>query len=243
MCGGVACAENETCCLATGKCFDPAGDAGACVAPPADDDSVGRRTCASNADCSAIEFCRPDNAELCQGSGHCVPIGNCGSCSGAECAVCACDGNSYPDVQTACLSRAAVPSRRGACGVPTTVGGGGAGGAATTITPCGTDADCTGDELCCPITALCYPQSEPGRCQRPPAGTSFPCTANEQCEPEQYCVGDGCSGPGGCKERSSDDCGVTLEPVCGCDGVTYTSAACAQARGVRVAADGNCGEK
>jgi hypothetical protein len=39
---------------------------------------------------------------------------------------------------------------------------------------------------------------------------------------------------------SQGDCGVRLEPVCGCNGVSYTSAACASTEGVRVEALGMC---
>ncbi len=242
LCGGVACRENEICCVANGTCFDPKTQADAC-APPADDqDPNGRTVCSSNADCTAIEFCQPDNANLCQGSGHCQPIGNCGTCS-PGCTVCACDGNTYPSIQDACLARTSVTFTYGACGESTTVGGGGTGGAATTVTPCGTNDDCATGELCCPITALCYPESDPDRCRTPPPGTTFPCTSNDQCRAYEYCAGDGCSGPGGCKSTLTHDCGVTLEPVCGCDGTTYTSAACAVEKGVRVAAAGNCDNK
>lgn len=38
----------------------------------------------------------------------------------------------------------------------------------------------------------------------------------------------------------ADDCGVTLDPVCGCDGTSYTSAACADQRGVRIARAREC---
>jgi hypothetical protein len=187
---------------------------------------------------------------LCRANGHCQPIDNCGSCSGdpGMCKVCGCDGNTYPDQQTACRAGTnALSSYHGAgCGETIEIGGGGAGGRGDApplrVTPCGTDANCPSGQRCCSITAVCYPADDPDRCRLPPLGTRFPCTANDQCfQGSEYCKGNGCTGPGGCAPLGSQgDCGVTLEPVCGCDGTTYTSIACASSRGVRVAATGEC---
>jgi hypothetical protein len=184
---------------------------------------------------------------LCQGTGHCNPIGNCGECSGgAICRVCGCDGNTYPDIQTACLAGTNVVNvHGGGCGETVQTGGGGAGGTGEqpirSFTPCGSSAHCAADELCCSITGFCFPASDADQCRQPPLGTRFPCTTDEQCYPGEYCFGEGCSGPGGCVSLGGQgDCGVTLEPVCGCDGTTYTSAACAASRGVRVASEDEC---
>jgi len=234
-CGGVECAAGELCCQTSSTCFDPTVHPEDCTAPPDDEDHLGRKTCASNGDCESFEFCRADNRQMCQGPGHCMPVVNCGGCGvGGDCTVCGCDGNTYPDFQTACAAGVNTTITPGACGVPTTVGGAGAGGAAQTVTPCGTDDSCGAGERCCAITAVCYPESDPGRCQVPPAGSSYPCSSNDQCGPSEYCLAAGCSGPGGCVPRDTDDCGIRFEPVCGCDNVTYTSEACASHEGVRV---------
>jgi hypothetical protein len=247
LCGGRECAPGQACCMTTGQCFDPASDPAACAAPSPDGDPQGRKPCASNAHCEANEFCMNAGSAICQSSGHCQPIGNCGYCAGepGQCRVCGCDGNTYPDVQTACRAGARVlPYHGGGCGEAIDYGGGAAGNGTVPplrVTPCGTDANCPSGQRCCAITALCYPPEEPGRCVPPPPGTRFPCTADDQCFPgSEFCSGEGCSGPGGCVERNREDCGVTLEPVCGCDGTTYTSAACASMRGVRVASQGAC---
>ena len=78
----------------------------------------------------------------------------------------------------------------------------------------------------------------------PPEGTRYPCTADDQCFPEyEFCAGPSCSGPGGCVAFDEEsDCGIRLEPVCGCNRVTYTSTACAWAEGVRVAYEGTCAD-
>lgn len=249
LCGGVLCAAPRACCLSTSQCYDPTTNPDACARPAPDNDLWGRPTCASNAQCGARQFCIIDSG-FCQGTGHCNPIGNCGSCSasGSTCRVCGCDGNTYPNIQTACLASATMVSIWGAgCGETIdTDGGRGAGGASDggaprLVTLCGSSNDCKAGELCCPITGLCYPTSDPDQCRMPPPGTRFPCTSDAQCNSSEYCSGDGCSGPGGCVVMGSQgDCGVTFEPVCGCDGTTYTSAACASVRGVRVASKGQC---
>jgi hypothetical protein len=244
LCGGVECGEGQTCCLENGECFDPQADPGACAEPLPDEDPFGRRPCSSNAHCERTEYCQIESG-LCQGTGHCHPIDNCGRCMSDDdrCKLCGCDGNTYPDQQTACLARANVVAVFGAaCGETVTDDGNGGGtGRTRTLTPCASDEQCPDSELCCGITGVCYPTSDPDRCRPPPEGTTYPCTSDAQCPAYQYCLGDGCDGPGGCVRLGpQDDCGVTLEPACGCDGVTYTSAECADSRGVRVAHEGEC---
>ena len=240
LCGGATCGEGEACCLATSECFDPEDDPGACPIPELPEDTWGRTPCASNAHCGERQFCLLEG-RLCQGTGYCNPIGNCGRCGG-ECEVCGCDGNSYPDIQTACLASTNVVSvQGGGCGEVVEVGGE-RGEPVRQRRPCGKNEDCGDAELCCAVTGVCYDESEPELCRVPPEDSSFPCLTDEQCLPYEYCAGDGCAGPGGCRAPSDEDCGVTLEPVCGCDGTTYTSEACAVSRGVRVAAQGECAE-
>lgn len=240
LCGGIECAAPRACCMTTSTCYDPVGAPEACPEPPDDNDPWSRKACASNAQCQSGWFCQKD-VGACQGTGHCNPIGNCGSCGG--CKVCGCDGNTYPDIQTACLASASWVTSEGGCGETIQIdGAGGATGSAPRFaTPCGKAQDCKTGELCCMITRYCYPASDPDRCRTPPPGTRFPCTADDQCSFYEYCLGDGCTGPGGCVSLGpQEDCGVTLDPVCGCDGTTYTSAPCAAYRGVRVASQGEC---
>ncbi|HEV8551439.1 MAG TPA: hypothetical protein VGQ57_20470 [Polyangiaceae bacterium] len=260
FCGGAACGSEESCCLATGECFDPVNDAGACAAPPPDNDLWGRTPCTSNAHCEPGWFCTVESG-LCQDEGHCEPISNCGSCDDrgdGACRVCGCDGNTYPNVQTACRAGTFAIYSGAGCGEPVDIGAGGAsagaggtsgaGGTAgsggsgpTTVIPCGKDGDCRqAGARCCAITGRCYPGDEPGKCTTPPPGTRFPCTTNADCFDFEICMGDGCSGPGGCVAPRGEDCGVILDPVCGCDGISYTSEDCAFERRTRVASHGEC---
>jgi hypothetical protein len=241
-CNGQPCDAPLACCTATGECFDPDLDEAACSPPPPGDDPQGRRTCASNQHCETGEFCMLDGV-LCVGSGHCQPIDNCGTCSG--CRVCGCDGNTYPDIQTACRAGAnAIGPSLAGCGEPQTEGGAGA----STIgmrefIVCAHDGHCPSESFCCAMAARCYFEADRDICIPPPDGTRIACRTTENCGDGEYCLGEGCDGPGGCvRFGSKGDCGVTLEPVCGCDGTTYTSVACAASRGVRVDHGGECSD-
>jgi hypothetical protein len=241
-CGGVECESGSACCIANGECFDPAQNPEVCPEPPPDDDLWGRKPCTSNSHCSGREFCQLDG-QICQGTGHCNPRTNCGSCGG-ECTLCGCDGNTYPDVQTACLAGANAVGR-GACGEPVETGGGGSGPGgelpSRIRTYCASTEHCPSGQTCCLRLGYCLTDDDPYLCGEPPAGTMKPCVTDEHCDSGSYCLGDGCSGPGVCVYFGSQgDCGVRLEPVCGCNGVSYTSAACASTEGTRVASEGQC---
>ena len=67
------------------------------------------------------------------------------------------------------------------------------------------------------------------------------CTSNSDCFAGEYCefpVGT-CSGQGKCADRP-DVCIQIYDPVCGCNGVTYSNAGCAAVDGVSVAFSGTC---
>jgi hypothetical protein len=241
LCGGTECPSPRACCQTSGVCFDPATEGDSCPQPDPDPDpdNGDRVPCASSAHCGPDEYCRVASPWLCQGEGFCEERTNCPSSSYA---VCGCDGNSYPNLQTACRSGASASSifYGGGCG--DTIDANSGEPPPRWVTLCGSDAHCASGERCCNITGICYPTSDPGRCQVPPEGTQYPCTADDQCYPGyEFCFGFGCSGPGGCANIENQECGVRLEPVCGCNGVSYTSAPCAAVEGVRVASEGQCG--
>jgi hypothetical protein len=253
FCGGKPCDPPLACCMATGECFDPLRDVSACATPEPDDDPQGRKACASSAQCAAGEFCMLDG-QLCLGTGHCQPIDNCGECGGGDpsapdnpCRFCGCDGNTYPNVQTACRAGvSAAPGTQGTgCGETGMEGGAGSSSLPPrTYTACGQDAHCPTGSFCCTLNARCYVEADRDICVPPPPGTRIACKTTENCGDNEYCQGEGCTAPGGCVYSGSGpgDCGVTLEPVCGCDGVSYTSAACADQEGVRVSHEGECGD-
>ncbi len=69
----------------------------------------------------------------------------------------------------------------------------------------------------------------------------LPCEANEECGGGFFCqraLGE-CAGSGVCRV-SFQMCTMEFDPVCGCDGRTYSNACVAQSQGASVAATGEC---
>lgn len=249
-CGGEPCDAPLSCCMSTGRCFDPQSDADACATPDdPDGDPDGRRPCAANSQCGLGEFCMLDGLS-CQGTGHCQPTGDCGSCSGSNnepspaCRVCGCDGNTYPSQQDACRAGANALWTQVGCGEPATEGGAGASSIPMrTYVPCGHDGQCPSGNFCCAIDSRCHAEADREICVPPPPGARFACRTTADCGDREYCSGEGCDARGGCVQLVTDeDCGVIIDAVCGCDGTSYTSAACASSRGVRVAHEGQCND-
>jgi len=235
-CSAQGCPSGATCCLLTGDCYRVEEEAARCPRPPPDADP--RRTCSSIAQCAAGELCFGDSPFLCLGPGHCQPRSNCGICSGS-CGACGCDGRAYPSPQAACLAGVRTTgSGSGACGIGLSSDGG---GTARARIPCGSDTQCPADQRCCPVTGTCTDRSCPACCRVPPPGTSFPCVTNDQCQSGEYCVGEGCGTPGGCRATENRSrCTGESDPVCGCDGRNYLNNCWAAVSGSRVATPAMC---
>lgn len=76
-----------------------------------------------------------------------------------------------------------------------------------------------------------------------PIGDGGPaCFGNADCPDTEYCesLSGRCGGPGKCAVRP-DLCILVFDPVCGCDGQTYSNACFAAQAGVNVAHEGECG--
>src|SRR5688572_1407866 len=167
LCGGFECSPPRACCQARGLCFDPESEPEVCPRPAPDPDpgNEGRRPCASSAHCGLDEYCRVESPWVCQGDGFCESRTNCPSSSYA---VCGCDGNSYPNIQTACRSGASATSLYYGGGCGDTVDANAGELSTRWVTLCGSNAHCASGERCCSLTGICYPASDPGRCQTPP---------------------------------------------------------------------------
>ena len=75
-------------------------------------------------------------------------------------------------------------------------------------------------------------------------GSQEPCTDNSQCEVNEYCrkKEEDCNGIGVCVENADIMCTTEWEPICGCDGKTYSNACSATSAGMNIAYSGECGK-
>jgi len=245
VCAGVTCPSGEICCVLTGVCVDPSTVGTSCPNPTGsssdqDAGNSGSRSCTSNADCRPAQFCAPLplSSLLCLGPGTCQSRSNCGATDGTG-QFCGCDGVNYPSVQAECvlgvrlISDSPCGTQVDASPMP--------GGSRAPVIYCGADGQCPQGQQCCSITGRCYDASVPYLCTLPPPGTTLSCVDDSQCRHAEFCWGTGCSGPGGCRYATSDACTGELNPVCGCNGKSYTNTGCAIAAGVRIAHEGACG--
>ncbi len=207
--------------------------------------------CVNNEQCEEGQFCN-------KGDNNCNGVGECttkpGICPLIYDPVCGCDGNTYSNSCFAAMAGVNV-AHDGACAPPACNGN----SDCEENAYCDKDAgDCNGSGVCSPKPDICPEIFDPvcgcdgqtysNACFAAKAGVSIahegPCTpseceSNAQCGANDYCEKDGCDGLGNCSPKPQA-CPEIFDPVCGCDGQTYSNACFAAAAGVNVKHDGPC---
>jgi hypothetical protein len=104
---------------------------------------------------------------------------------------------------------------------------------------CSRVSDCNEQRLIVPACVGRMTCSRENRCEHRCFEGDITCTSNRDCAAGTFCAASTCGGPGTCSPRP-DACITLYQPVCGCDGRTYSNACSAASAGVRVASDGEC---
>jgi hypothetical protein len=202
--------------------------------------------------CEPTEFCDYDPAAMCgatDATGICAPRPM--GCPDLFDPVCGCDGRDYSN---SCDANAAGTdvAYAGMCGAPDPCAPQDAHGVGTCAAFFGYHWDgtsCYGVSGCSCDGADCsasWDSPEACAAAHSSCGTGVGCGARlgDTCTPRQFCdfPDDLCGAadvPGTCQPRP-DVCDTVIDPVCGCDGVTYNNQCEAAGAGIDIASHGSC---
>ena len=269
-CGGIECASGQECCLATLECFDPSDTASCSSGDGLDSgECASNRDCGPMERCARVEGsvvggcgglgqCRPRpsiadcglDSPACGCDGRTYESACAARVAGVRVAwPWACGGSSMTGTQECeseldCNELYRCDFERGICV------------ANDPIIACTLDAHCEAGQRCCPHSGLCVSDGDAESCFAAPEGTLLPCRTDLDCLPleidgvtggesevrvrSHYCDHPRCDELGGCRLLPGG-CSGELEPVCGCDGASYSNSCWAADARVSVAAEGECG--
>ena len=211
--------------------------------------------CVQHCAAVAVATCQPDSEQIRAIFQACLATCSQGSCTEIFEPVCGCDGQTYGNACTAAEANASV-EHLGACGVPECTSN----ADCNEADYCFSGDGCNGPGTCKPRPVACTREFRPvcgcdgqtygNACVAAAAGVNVAsqgacdaqaeCNSNAECNEADYCFSeDGCGAPGTCEPRPVI-CTREFNPVCGCDGRTYSNACVAAAAGVNVASQGAC---
>ncbi len=208
--------------------------------------------CLSNEQCDAADYCLFDDCDDEQGSCTTRPT----ICPDVWDPVCGCDGVTYSNSCYAAKEGGVTVDYGGACAPPACFGNGDcAEGEYCYLDDCAQETgECRDRPSACPDVwdpvCGCDGNTYANACFAAAAGVSVaydgacptPCDGPEDCAASDYCDQDdgACHSEGVCSERPSN-CPDVWDPVCGCDGVTYSNFCyAAKEGGVSVDVAGQC---